>query len=228
MNYDPKIIERGKLYYRNNLVKYCIKYKNFLFGEVVGSDTYKVKVDLDNNYFGLCTCQYKYNCKHAYALIEAYENNNYVDAEEIFKEIEDKPKEEILKILKNLVVKYYLWDEFLNTDSLLNKAIGLIKLIPLERKNIYTFKSFLRNQFVKNADDEELIKVIDEMIRADLDFNNSDIIEALTIILDEIFRRENKEAIKKLINLYRKHKKELWIVGDYLIEYYDNYFDYED
>ncbi|ADC69197.1 zinc finger SWIM domain protein [Methanocaldococcus sp. FS406-22] len=227
MNYDQKIIERGKLYYRNNLVKYCIKYKNFLFGEVIGSETYKVKVDLDDNYFGLCTCPYKYNCKHAYALIEAYKNNNYIDAEKIFKEIENKPKEEILEVLKNLIIKYYLWDEFLDTNSLLNKAIGLIKLIPLEKKNIHTFKSFLRNQFVKNADDEELIKIIDEMIKADLDFNNSDIIEALTIILDEIFKRENKGIIKKLINLYRKYKKELWIVGDYLIIHYDNYFDYE-
>ncbi|ACV24709.1 SWIM zinc finger family protein [Methanocaldococcus fervens] len=226
MNYDAKIIERGRLYYRNNLVKYCIKYKNFLFGEVVGSDVYKVKVDLDNNYFGLCTCPYKYNCKHAYALIEAYKNNNYIDAEEIFKELENKSKEEILDILKNLVVKHYLWDEFLDKDSLLNKAISLIKLIPLERKNIHTFKSFLRNQFVKNADDEELVEVIEEMIKADLDFNDSNVIEALTIILDEIFKRENKEVVKKLINLYRKYKKELWIVGDYLIEFYDNYFEY--
>ncbi|XRP96920.1 SWIM zinc finger family protein [Methanocaldococcus sp. 16A] len=227
MNYDPKIIERGKLYYKNNLVKYCIKYKNFLFGEVIGSDVYRVKVDL-NNYFGSCSCQYKYNCKHAYALIEAYKNNNYVDAEEIFKQLENKSKDEILEILKNLVIKHYLWGEFLDIDSLLNKAIGLIKLIPLEKKNIHTFKSFLRNQFVKNADDEELIKVIDEMIKADLDFNNSNVIEALTIILDEIFKRDNKEIIKKLINLYRKHKKELWIVGDYLIIHYDNYFDYMD
>ncbi|MEO2117433.1 MAG: SWIM zinc finger family protein [Methanocaldococcus sp.] len=228
MNYDPKIIERGKLYYRNNLVKYCIKYKNLLFGEVVGSDVYKVKVDLDDNYFGLCSCPYKYNCKHAYALIEAYKNNNYIDAEEIFKEIKNKSKGEILEILKNLIIKHYLWNEFLDMDSLLNKAIGLIKLIPIERKNMHTFKSFLRYQFVKNADDEELIKVIEEMIKADLDFNDSDVLEALTIILDEIFKRENKIVIKKLINLYRKYKKELWVVGDYLIEYYDNYFDYED
>ncbi len=220
MQYDPKIMERGKQYYRNNLVKYCIKYKNLLFGEVIGSDVYRVKVDLNDNYFGLCTCPYKYNCKHAYALIEAYKNSNYIDAEEIFKELKNKSKEEILEILKNLIIKNYLWDEFLDTESLLNKAVGLIKLIPLERKNIHTFKSFLRNQFVKNADDEELIKVIEEMIKADLDFEDSDVIEALTIILDEIFRRENKKIIEKLINLYRKHKKELWIVGDYLIEFY--------
>jgi len=224
MNYDQKIIERGKLYYRNNLVKYCIKYKNFLFGEVIGSEIYKVKVDLDDNYFGLCTCPYKYNCKHAYALIEAYKNNNYIDAEKIFKNIESKSKEEILEILKKLIVEHFLWGEFLDIDSLLNKAIGLIKLIPIERKNIHTFKSFLRNQFVRNAEDDELIKVIEEMIKADLDFENSDVIEALTIILDEIFKRNNKEVIKKLINLYRKHKRELWIVGDYLIVHYDNYF----
>ncbi len=220
MQYDPKIMERGKQYYRNNLVKYCIKYKNLLFGEVIGSDVYRVKVDLNDNYFGLCTCPYKYNCKHAYALIEAYKNNNYIDAEEIFKELKNKSKEEILEILKNLIIKNYLWDEFLDTESLLNKSIGLIKLIPLERKNIHTFKSFLRNQFVKNADDDELIKVIEEMIKTDLDFEDSNVIEALTIILDEIFRRENKKIIEKLINLYRKHKKELWIVGDYLIEFY--------
>ena len=65
------------------------------------------------------------------------------------------------------------------------------------------------------------------MIKDDLDFENSDVIEALTIILDEIFKRNNKEVIKKLINLYRKHKKELWVVGDYLIVHYDDY-DYQD
>ena len=125
---------------------------------------------------------------------------------------------------QEVVVEHFLWGEFLELDSLLNKATGLIKLIPIEKKNIHTFKSFLRNQFVKNAKDGELIKVIEEMIKADLDFEDSDVIEALTIILDEIFRRENKEIIKKLINLYRKHKKELWVVGDYLIVHYDNYF----
>ncbi len=224
MHYDIKIIERGREYYRNGLVKYCIKFGDFLYGEVVGGDIYKVKVDL-KDYFGYCSCPYKYNCKHAYALIEAYKNNNYIDAEEIFKNFENKRKEELLEIIKNLVVKNYLWEEFLNKDSLFNKGIGLLKLIPLDRKNIYTFKSFLRNQFVKKAKDDELLKIIYEMINADLDFNDSDVVESLNIILDEIFKRNNKDIIKKVINLYRKHRKELWIIEDYLITHYDNYFE---
>ncbi|NPA62411.1 MAG: SWIM zinc finger family protein [Methanococci archaeon] len=220
MKYDSRVVERGKAYYRNNLVKYCIKFGDHLFGEVFGSELYRVKVDL-KDHSSICSCPYRFNCKHGYALIEAYKNNNYIDGDEIFNNLKNKSKEELLDILKELVVKNYLWDYFVDVDSLIYRAIGIIKLIPIEKKHIFTLISFLRNCFVKNAKDEELLRVIVEMLKMDLDFNDSNIIEALTLILDEIFERKNKETIKKLVDLYKKNRKELWLVQDYLIENWD-------
>ncbi|WP_457611943.1 SWIM zinc finger family protein, partial [Methanocaldococcus sp.] len=91
--YDESIKRRGEGYYKNNLVKYCVKFKNNLYGKVLGSEEYRVRVDL-SNLSGLCSCPYKYNCKHAYALILAYKNNDYVDADKLFEEIKNKDKEE--------------------------------------------------------------------------------------------------------------------------------------
>ena len=157
--YDKKIIKRGKDYYKNNLVKFCVKFENKLYGKVIGGDEYDTIVDL-NDWTGLCSCPYTFNCKHAYALIEAYNNNNYIDGNELFNNLKNKPKDDILNILKDIILKYNLWDELTqNKNNLLEKGKSILNLIPVERKNTFTFKSFLRNQFLKNSKDDELLEV---------------------------------------------------------------------
>jgi uncharacterized Zn finger protein len=220
MHYDNKIIERGKEYYKNGLVKFCVKFGDFLYGKVIGGDTYDVKVDL-SNYFGSCSCPYKYNCKHAYALIEAYKNNNYIDGDELFNSIGKKPKEEILEILKGIILKHNLWDDLIGKeDNLVEKGKAILKLIPAERKNIYTFKSFLRNQFIKNASDDELLEMLEEIANFDyFDYDDRDVVEIIESIVVEIFERGNKKTAKKALELSKKYTNALWIVREYFYDY---------
>ncbi|ENN96778.1 zinc finger SWIM domain-containing protein [Methanocaldococcus villosus KIN24-T80] len=212
--YDERIKERGKNYYINGLVKYCIKLGNKLYGKVVGSDIYNVEVDL-KTLEGVCSCPYRYNCKHAYALILAYKNNDYVDGDSLFNELKKRDKEEIINILKNIVVNNYLWETFLEKESLGDKALKLIKLINYDKKAIYTFLSFLRNN-VKNLSNKELLKIIKAMLDYDIYYYEEHYLEALELIINEILKRDDEDTIEELLKLYNKHKNELWLIEELL------------
>ncbi|GBF36420.1 SWIM zinc finger family protein [Methanofervidicoccus abyssi] len=215
--YESKIRERGRNYYRNNLVKYCVKFGNKLYGKVLGGELYNTVVDL-KDYSGTCSCSYRYNCKHAYALIEAFLNNDYVDGDKIFEDLKKKSKEEILEILRNVVVEYNLWKVIIKKDSnLLEEGRSILKLIPYERKNIYTFKSFLRNRFLKNSKDEELLKLLEDILSSSY-FEDEELYDMLDMILHEIFERGNREVVEKLFVLAKKYNI-LWFVEEYYYDY---------
>jgi len=215
--YNSKIIERGKEYYRNNLVKYCIKFNNKLYGKVLGGELYNTVVDL-KDYSGVCSCPYRYNCKHAYALIEAFLNNNYIDGDKIFEDLKKESKEKILEILKDIVVEHNLWERIVKRENnLLEEGRSILKLIPYERKNIYTFKSFLKNRFLKNSKDEELLKLLEDVLSSSY-FEENELYDILDMILQEIFERGNKEVIEKLLILAKKHNI-LWLVEEYYYNY---------
>ncbi|ABR56773.1 zinc finger SWIM domain protein [Methanococcus aeolicus Nankai-3] len=221
--YDDKIKERGGQYYKNNLVNFCVKFENKLYGKVVGGDLYRTTVDL-KDYAGICSCPYKYNCKHAYALIEAYKNNNFINGDELFNNLKNKPKDELIDILKNIVVDGFFWGELLernNKNNLVEKGKSILKLIPIENKNIYTFKSFLRNRFLKNATNEELLDLLEEIANNEyLEAENRDTIEIVEMMVLEIFERNNKELVKSALKLYNKRKNKLWLVNEYYIDYF--------
>jgi len=215
--YESKIRERGRNYYRNNLVKYCVKFDNKLYGKVLGGELYNTVVDL-KDYSGTCSCSYRYNCKHAYALIEAFLNDDYVDGDKIFEDLKKKSKEEILEILRNVVVEYNLWKVIIKKDSnLLEEGRSILKLIPYERKNIYTFKSFLRNRFLKNSKDEELLKLLEDILSSSY-FEDEELYDMLDMILHEIFERGNREVVEKLFVLAKKYNI-LWFVEEYYYDY---------
>ncbi|HIP15919.1 MAG TPA: SWIM zinc finger family protein [Methanothermococcus okinawensis] len=215
--YESKIRERGRNYYRNNLVKYCVKFGNKLYGKVLGGELYNTVVDL-KDYSGTCSCSYRYNCKHAYALIEAFLNNDYIDGDKIFEDLKKKSKEEILEILRNVVVEYNLWKVIIKKDSnLLEEGRSILKLIPYERKNIYTFKSFLRNRFLKNSKDEELLKLLEDILSSSY-FEDEELYDMLDMILHEIFERGNREVVEKLFVLAKKYNI-LWFVEEYYYDY---------
>ncbi|HID47276.1 MAG TPA: hypothetical protein EYP47_01020 [Methanococcaceae archaeon] len=74
------------------------------------------------------------------------------------KEIKNEPREKILEMLKDIVTEFSLWDVVIGReDNLLEECSSILKLILYERKNIYTFKSFLKNRFLKNSRDEEIL-----------------------------------------------------------------------
>jgi len=215
--YESKIRERCRNYYRNNLVKYCVKFGNKLYGKVLGGELYNTVVDL-KDYSGTCSCSYRYNCKHAYALIEAFLNDDYVDGDKIFEDLKKKSKEEILEILRNVVVEYNLWKVIIKKDSnLLEEGRSILKLIPYERKNIYTFKSFLRNRFLKNSKDEELLKLLEDILSSSY-FEDEELYDMLDMILHEIFERGNREVVEKLFVLAKKYNI-LWFVEEYYYDY---------
>ncbi|AEH06814.1 SWIM zinc finger family protein [Methanothermococcus okinawensis] len=222
--YNKKIIERGKYYYKNNLVIFCVKFENKLYGKVMGGDEYNTVVDL-SDWTGICSCPYRYNCKHAYALIEAYKNNNYINGDELFNNLKNKSKDDIINVLKNIILKYNLWDELIqNKNSLVEKGKSILKLIPIERKNIFTFKSFLRNNFLKNSKDDELLELLNEVGKSEyLDADDVDTIDIVEMIASEIFERKNKDLAEKTLELSKKYKNKLWIVNEYYYDYYDYY-----
>ncbi|MBA2862355.1 SWIM zinc finger domain-containing protein [Methanococcus maripaludis] len=216
--YDEMVQERGKEYFLKNMVKYCIKRGDTLHGTVYGSDRYITKVDLKTN-TGICTCPYQYNCKHAYALLESYKNGKYVDGDKLFFNFSKLDKEEILEIFEGIVEKHNLWDEFVKTEkTLLGTAKNMLELTKIEKKNLFTFTSFLRNQFLKNAENEELLEILPDVIKYIQERRKLE--EILFLIVDELFERgkTDKDILKRLIELSRKYR-ELWMVKDNILDY---------
>ncbi|MBA2840711.1 hypothetical protein HNP87_001243 [Methanococcus maripaludis] len=216
--YDEMVRERGKEYFLKNMVKYCVKRGNTLHGTVYGGNKYITKVDLKTN-TGICTCPYQYNCKHAYALLESYKSGKYIDGDDLFLNFSKLDKLELLKIFESIVEKHNLWDEFITEDkTLLDTAKNMLELTKIEKKNVFTFTSFLRNQFLKNAENEELILIIPEVIKYIQERKKLE--EILFLIVDELFERgkTDKDILKKLIELSRKYR-ELWMVKDNILDY---------
>ena len=94
--YSDSVIERGEDYL--NSVKYCIKIKNFIYGKVEGSHTYKTEVDLDT-LEGDCSCPYGTNCKHAVALYLNYKKGIYSDAEDFIKSLDKMSNNELKELI---------------------------------------------------------------------------------------------------------------------------------
>ncbi|MBP2172305.1 SWIM zinc finger family protein [Methanococcus voltae] len=220
--YNERVIERGYQYYLNRNIIYSIKYNNFLYGTVSGGSKYKVKIDL-TTLTGECTCGYKNNCKHAYALILSYFNDNYINGIELLSKLDNMPKEDLLKIIKDLIVDNYLWDDHLVEENELELAKKMLKLVNLERKNIFTFKSYLSNEFLNKATEEQILEFIKYFLNSKInhDIEEKYYEEILHNLVSEIFGRKNELYIKQLLKI-SKSKADLWMVNDYIIdnEYY--------
>lgn len=216
--YDEMVRERGKEYFLKNMVEYCIKRDNKLYGKVHGGDTYFTTVDL-NEMTGICTCPYQYNCKHAYALLEAYKHHKFEDGDLLISKFSEMDKNELINLFESIIIKHRLWDEFVNVEkNLFDTAKNMLLLTTIERKNVFTFISFLRNQFLKKAKNEELLNLIPEVLKTIQDKRKLE--EILFLIVEESFERGkiDKELLKELVILSKKYR-ELWMVKDSILEY---------
>lgn len=76
----------------------------------------------------------------------------------------------------------------------------------------------MRNQFLKNAGNEELLLIIPDVIKYIQERKKLE--EILFLIVDELFERgkTDKDILKKLIELSRKYR-ELWMVKDNILDY---------
>jgi len=76
--FESQIIYRGKDYFKNGLVKRCIKTPDGYIAKVIGNSEYNVKIKVNENDIEMsCDCPCYSNCKHEYATLMAIDNNKY-------------------------------------------------------------------------------------------------------------------------------------------------------
>ena len=87
-DFEDFIADRGEEYYNNGRVKSVYKSDNTYYAKVYGSDynEYNVRIDVYDEYSAEyeCSCPYKDNCKHEYAVILSIANKEYEEV--VFKE----------------------------------------------------------------------------------------------------------------------------------------------
>ena len=101
------IAGRGYDYYRRDRVLQVLKSGNTLLGTVSGTapEPYTVEVDL-SSLQSRCTCPYALGCKHGAAVLyHVLNGEEVVDVEAILEELERMPKEELLGLVRNLLLE---------------------------------------------------------------------------------------------------------------------------
>ncbi len=170
--YSDKVIERGEGYL--DLVIYCIKIDNIIYGQVQGSNKYKTEVNL-NSLDGDCSCPYGTNCKHAVALYLTYQKGKFWGAEEFIKSLDKMShaelKEMILSKLKDnpdWIKKHNLRKSIDKSDFLKSFKKNFSSELISEAEAILpdlSFKQILElfNYISKNYDDlsEKLLEEIE-------------------------------------------------------------------
>lgn len=100
--YGESIFERGRQYFNDGRVTRVIKFKNNLIGEVMGTDRYRVEVNLDNLRCR-CSCPYSTNCKHGAAVLLQYNSGDCIDGDGIEKRLKNMDRDELIGIIEKLV-----------------------------------------------------------------------------------------------------------------------------
>ena len=100
--YGERIYARGKGYFDEGRVLTVVKFRNTLFGEVVGTERYKTEVDLDD-FQCKCSCPYHLNCKHGVAILLQYFSGNYTDGDDAMASIEYASTDDLKELIERLV-----------------------------------------------------------------------------------------------------------------------------
>jgi len=219
--YDESVRKRGELYYLNNKIKFVVKYNNKLYGKVYGGNIYNTVVDL-TNYTGYCSCPYKYNCKHAYSILLSYLNDDYIDGNKYIENLQSMDKNEIINILLSIILKNNLWDDVLITeDNLIDRCKSMLKTLLYDKKSIYTFKSFLRNFFLNNASNEELLELLKIIGKNEVDISTEsrDYLEIVEMLSSEIINRNDRKLIDAAYSIFKRYRTNLWIFEEYYYDY---------
>jgi hypothetical protein len=100
--YGETIFDRGKGYFKEGRVLNVVKFRNKLFGEVIGTERYNTEVKLDDLQCN-CSCPYRHNCKHGVAVLLHYFSGEYTEGDEAMESIESASKEDLKEIIERLV-----------------------------------------------------------------------------------------------------------------------------
>lgn len=117
--FEPQIIYRGKEYYRNNLVKRCLKTPEGYLAKVIGSKDYNVKIKImDDDIEMFCDCPYGSNCKHEYATLMAIDNQKYKELNLLPKLVGSKYNfAEFVKLIPENDLKTFIIDKVENEED---------------------------------------------------------------------------------------------------------------
>lgn len=178
--YGYTIYNRGVEYYKDKRVQQVLKFKNKLYGKVMGSIVYDVVVDL-KSLESRCSCPYGYNCKHGVATILCYMNNEYMDVDKIVDKLKKVDKEELLDfILKKIghnpefaLIFAGLLNNSNESSPYIYKQVKnkLLTYITIMKSGTYIDKNIakeIRNFLLENKNflsKEDLIKLLEVVIK---------------------------------------------------------------
>lgn len=78
---DERVLKKGRRYFREGRVLWVVKKGNMLFSKVLGTYPYYVEFEIDGGE-NTCTCPLGRDCKHAAAVLVAFEEGFYIETEE--------------------------------------------------------------------------------------------------------------------------------------------------
>src|SRR3989344_6595001 len=102
--FGKTILDRGKAYFEEGRVSNLFQTGNIITAKVQGSHNYKVTLNLETDNFR-CNCPYEGNlCKHIAAVCyEVNKRKNIKKVDNIEESLESKSKEELIKIIKEML-----------------------------------------------------------------------------------------------------------------------------
>ncbi|WP_456471761.1 SWIM zinc finger family protein [Methanocaldococcus sp.] len=140
--YGYIIYNRGVEYYKNKRVQQVLKFKNKLYGKVIGNFVYDVIVDL-KSLESRCSCPYGHNCKHGVATILGYMNNEYVDVDKIVDGLKKVDKEKLFNFILEKIGRN---PEFaLNFVGLLDDVSELSYIYKQVKNKLLTYIAIMKS-----------------------------------------------------------------------------------
>ena len=129
--------KKGKQYFKKGKVLWVLKYKDRLYGKVLGTYPYYVEVSIKSGK-SICTCPIGRDCKHVFAVLEAFENGEYFETSSPLVELSPQAVvDEIIfenpEIGRSLILKelaYYTNHDESGSEvaRLFRKALVLLKI----------------------------------------------------------------------------------------------------
>lgn len=129
--------KKGKQYFKKGKVLWVLRYGDRLYGKVLGGYPYYVEVSIKGGK-NRCTCPIGKDCKHVFAVLEAFKNGEYFETLSPLVELSpqavvdeiifENPEIGRLLVLKELI--YYVNHDESGSEAarLFRKAFALLKM----------------------------------------------------------------------------------------------------
>ena len=211
-NFGKEILERGHKYYKDGRVKNLIIDGKNARAVVHGSRNYRVTIDLARDYFK-CTCPCDFNCKHAAAVIYSLREKSKLDtADDLKSKISKKPKEELVEILRKILVSEPRFNKFLSNqpqditksinsleldydediDKFVEDADDLYELIMKQNNKIYSLVLLFKKCFEIYEEMQEMGALYESMF---------EILESISTEAKKLPKIKRKNLLQELVNL---------------------------